>query len=331
MVLLGTKNKIIAVLSATLFLISCGEEENSVRPEKTTRTQPKIEIVVPPFNADSAYQYIQNQVDFGPRTNNSEAHKLCGNYFSSFFEEKGFTVYEQTGNVTGHDGKSLKFKNIIAQHNPNYGTRILVTAHWDTRPWADEDTERKNQPILGANDGGSGVGVIMELARIIAEKNPKVGVDFILWDAEDYGMPGVENSYCLGAQYWGNNLVPSNYRAKYGINLDMVGAKDAVFPIEGISKHFAPHIVSMVWRKAEKLGYQKFFPRIDGGQITDDHLYVNQLTGIPCIDIIHRDPTEGTFHSSWHTHDDNMSVIDKETLKAVGQTVLAVLYDEVIR
>ena len=339
MELFGIRNKFSLIIFTSFFLFACQEEapKGNINTQNTTskvntQSQKKEPIKVPVFSSDSAYQYIVNQLDFGPRTNNSDAHVKCGNYLQKFFEDLGMTVHAQEGVVTAHDGNNLNFKNIIAQHNPQYGTRIFISAHWDSRPWADAGNKDKDKPILAANDGASGVAVIMELARIIAKNKTKVGIDFILWDAEDYGKPGIQDSYCYGSQHWAKNKVPQNYHAKYGINLDMVGGTGAVFPMEQFSSQFASHVVKKVWTKAQKLGHEKYFPSVMSAYaVTDDHYYISTLTGIPTIDIIHKDLATDSFHSSWHTHDDNLDAIDKQTLQVVGEVVLAVIYDEDLR
>ena len=226
-------------------------------------------------------------------------------------------------------------KNIIASFSPEKNNRVALFAHWDSRHIADHDTENQSSPILGANDGGSGVGVLIELARQFSKKNPTIGVDIILFDAEDYGQPEnsiyplMQDSWCLGSQYWSKNPHKQNYFARYGILLDMVGAKDATFRHEQISFYYASSILQKVWRKANRLGFGKYFVFENAQQIVDDHLYVNQITGIPTIDIIEYDPaTPSNFNKHWHTHKDDMNNIDKETLNAVGQTILDVIYHE---
>ena len=229
-------------------------------------------------------------------------------------------------------------RNIIASWNPENKRRILLFAHWDTRPFADQDDERQNDPIDGANDGASGVGVLMELARHLSEAELSHGIDIIYFDVEDYGRPsgslitdGME-SWCLGSQHWAKNLHVPNYNAKYGILLDMVGAKNAEFHQEAISMEYAPQLMRRVWKTGHALGYGKYFveePRYYVG--IDDHKIVNEEVGIPSIDIINYDANNGPgggFHHSWHTHDDNMEIIDRATLKAVGQTVMHTVWQE---
>lgn len=293
---------------------------------------------VPAFSADSAYTYIQKQVDFGPRIPNSAQHMACGNYLEQKLRDFGAEVTVQETELQAFDGTSLKAKNIIGSYNPDAQTRVLLFAHWDTRPWADHDADEKNHktPILGANDGASGVGVLLEMARLFDKEKPAIGVDIIFFDAEDYGAPENESnqnedSWCLGTQYWAENKHVPGYHAKYGILLDMVGAQQAKFYREQISDYYAKYVVDKVWDKAAALGYSNYFINKPGGGITDDHVYVNQKAGIPAIDIIHYDPNSTTgFGSYWHTVNDTMQNIDKNTLSAVGNTLLHVIYNETL-
>lgn len=288
----------------------------------------------PTFNADSAFYFIETQVAFGPRVPNSPAHKACANYLVETLQNMGAEVIEQDFIATAFSGTKLESKNIIASFNPNASKRIVLGAHWDSRPFADQDTEDREKPIDGANDGASGVGVLMEIMRVLQQdKKASVGVDVVFFDSEDYGQPeGMEykpDTWCLGSQHWSKNPHKPNYSADYGILLDMVGAKDARFYKEGVSMEYASHIVLRVWKTAEKIGHGHFFVNEETGSITDDHTYVNKYAKIPMIDIIQHDPSSPSYFGKyWHTHDDTMEVIDKETLKAVGQTVLQVIYNE---
>ena len=190
--------------------------------------------------------------------------------------------------------------------------------------------------IDGANDGASGVGVILETARAIAADSGKldIGVDFIFFDAEDYGKPqgsmlgNSGDSWCLGSQYWSRNLPIEGYDAEYGILLDMVGAADAVFPKESISMYYAPQIVNRIWKIAGAMGHTDYFKSFRGNEITDDHRYLNEIAKIPTVDIIHYEMGRNDFGSFHHTHADNMDIIAKPTLKVVGDVVLQVLYQE---
>ena len=297
----------------------------------------KVQPVGPDFNADSAYIYLQEQCDFGPRTMNSTAHDKCEKWIIQKFEQYGCKVTTQKATLNGYDGTPLRSTNIIASYNPEATTRIMFCAHWDCRPWADNDPDSTNwhKPIVAANDAASGVGVMIELARILKGSGLELGVDFICFDAEDYGTPqwfeGEDpgDTWALGAQYFANNL-PEGYAPRYGILLDMVGGVGAKFYREGMSMHYAPAIVKKVWNAARQVGYGSYFPKDDGGMITDDHIPVNQTANIPCIDVIpyYPDCAQSSFGPTWHTIADNMDNIDKNTLKAVGQTMVQVLFTE---
>ena len=318
-----------------MVLMSCGQTS---KPTTTTSQQTaQTDQSNPFFNADSAYNYIEKQVSFGPRVPNSAGHRACGNYLANQLKLFGAKVIEQEMSVTAYNGTVLQTKNVIGSYNPIAKKRVLLFAHWDTRPYADKDADEANhnRPIDGADDGGSGVGVLLELARQFGEKAPNVGVDIIFFDAEDYGIPDfytgvqVKDTWCLGTQYWTKNPHQPGYSASYGILLDMVGSKNAAFFKEQGSMRFAPNIVDKVWSKARSLGYGKYFINALGGEFIDDHLYINEGCNIPCIDIINNDPDSKTgLGYYWHTMDDTMKNIDKETLKAVGQTVLEVIYNE---
>lgn len=309
---------------------------NSDSKKKTeTKVEQKTEAYKqqsPLFNADSAYSFVKAQCEFGPRVPNTKKHDDCAAYLTQFMRKYSNNVLTQQAKVKAYNGTMLNITNIIAQFNPEIKQRIMFFAHWDTRPWADQDMERPDEPILGADDGASGVGVLMEMARILSANKISVGVDIMFFDAEDYGTKmgdnPIEDSYALGTQYWCKNRVPSGYTAQYGILLDMVGAYNATFLQEGYSVEYANELVQKVWTLGGKLGYEKYFVWQVGPVIDDDHKYPNQLLNIPSIDIIHLNMHGGgkTFAPHWHTHQDNMDVIDKNTLKAVGQTLLETLW-----
>ena len=292
-------------------------------------------VVVPVFDADSAYSYVAAQVAFGPRVPNTGAHKACADYLASELERHGAKIYIQEAVLTAYNGDKLNAKNIIGAFNPDMSRRVMLFAHWDSRPYADWDADKANhnKPIDGADDGGSGVGVLLEIARLMGANAPDIGIDIIFFDAEDYGTPEFVSKYtpdpwCLGAQFWVKNPHVPNYKAEYGILLDMVGSKGATFYKEGYSVKYANMYVEKIWSAARNLGYGKYFINANGGTITDDHGYVIKGRGIPCVDIINLNPNGKNhgFGDHWHTMNDNMSIIDKATLKAVGQTVLEVLY-----
>ena len=314
-------------------MISCSQTPSSSSAK--VESQPVKQQNVPAFDADSAWVFVENQVKFGPRVPNSEAHVACGNYLTSELKRFGAQVYEQEATLTAYNGTQLKAKNIIGSYNPENSKRVLLFAHWDSRPYADHDKDPANhkKPIDGADDGASGVGVLLEIARQFSIKSPAIGIDIIFFDAEDYGTPEFvkeykENTWCLGAQFWAKNPHVKGYKADFGILLDMVGAKNASFFKEATSMRYAPQVVEEVWSTARDLGYGKFFINAEGGAITDDHQYVILGRNIPCIDIIYTDPeSDNGFGPHWHTQNDTMDNIDRETLKAVGQTVLQVVYN----
>lgn len=326
------KMKRLLIPIIVIALAACSPEP---KKQKKSQANPKVEI--PVFNEDTAFYFIEKQVAFGPRVPNTVAHKNCANYFVEVLNNYADTVIIQEANLTAFDGTVLESKNIIASFKPNRAKRVMLCAHWDTRPFADQADENQNTPIEGANDGGSGVGVLLELARQFSMNKPDIGVDIILFDSEDYGqpeyseLPRMEHSYCLGSQYWAQNLHKPNYYAKYGILLDMVGGKNAVFTQELVSYTFAPQVLKKVWNTAANLGYGHHFSFQKTNMIVDDHLYINNLAPgrVPTIDIIEYDAaTENHFYKHWHTHEDVIENIDKSTLKAVGQTVMQVVYNE---
>jgi glutaminyl-peptide cyclotransferase len=324
--------KAVWVLIAVSILSSCKNKTDSDQTEEQTL---KL-AATPAFNADSAYAFIQKQVDFGPRVPNSSAHAKCGDYLVATLERLGLEVTEQNFTATTYDNKKLKARNIIGSFNPSASKRILLASHWDSRPFADQDSVHKEKPVPAANDGASGVGVLLEITRMLAstKDKPDIGIDIIFFDAEDWGNSEEAkdkfSGYCLGSQYWAANKHAPGYTAYFGILLDMVGAKNATFLKEGYSMEMAGGVVKTVWDIAAQLGYSNFFIDRRGSAITDDHLPVNEVAKIPMIDIIHTqaDNIANTFFEDWHTTQDTMDNIDPETLKAVGQTLTQVLFQE---
>jgi len=326
----------LTLLFLFLVLVSC--QEQARKQTSSGKADLKLPLNLPVFNQDSAFLFVKAQTDFGPRVNNTEAHRKCATYLTSTLQRFSRDVTVQQGTVRGFDGKMLEFQNIIASFGPVGNNRILLAAHWDSRPWADHDPDPANfnTPIDGANDGASGVGVLLEIARVLSQNPPPVGVDIILFDAEDYGPPeslqqgpSSTDHWGLGSQYWAKKPHREDYYCKDGILLDMVGAADATFFMEGVSMEYAPSVVKRVWDIGNQLGYSSYFLYQPGGYITDDHYFVIRDRGIPMIDIIHLDPTtESGMYRYWHTVEDNLDKISPATLKAVGQTVITVLYSE---
>lgn len=315
------------------FILSCNSCQTG---RKVVEAEPYRQVS-PTFNADSAYAFVAKQVSFGPRVPGSLEHATCGDYLVDKLKEYGAEVIEQKADITHYDGKKLSLRNIIASYQPEKEKRILLFAHWDTRPFADEeqDAAKQRQPILGADDGGSGIGVLLEIARNLQLKPTEVGVDLIFFDLEDWGQPSFEHDivpgdwWCLGSQYWSEHPHRADYKATFGILLDMVGGAHATFLKEGYSLQFAPSIVERIWITGVKLGYGNFFQSKTGGYITDDHVPVNRNGRAPSVDIINlRSGSVSGFAPHWHTHADDMRNIDRNTLKAAGQTVMEVIYTE---
>ena len=290
------------------------------------------------FNPDSAYASVARQVAFGPRTPGSAAHDRCADYLYAVLAGYADTVMRQPFSAERWDGKAMAGVNIIAAFAPENPRRVLLAAHWDSRPYADQEADAAlhHTPIDGANDGASGVGVLLEVARILAAHAPAVGVDIVLFDLEDAGRPdfvpytpGDENTWCKGSQHWAEQPHIPGYTAAYGILLDMVGSRQPVFAQEATSLYYAADILDKVWTVAAEAGYGSVFVPNRTGGIIDDHLFVNRLAKIPMIDIIHKDfGTPTGFFPQWHTLQDNMAQIDPNTLGLVGKTVLETLYRE---
>lgn len=326
------KKLIFLFLSITL-LCACKNGNTAV-------TDAEPQLLGPVFNEDSALAFCAKQCEFGPRNMNTEAHEQCAQWIIDKFKEYGCEVSTQKVDIKGWDGTMLHSTNIIASINPTATQRILFCAHWDSRPWADNDPDESNHhtPIIAANDAASGVGVMLEMARVIHPDSIAIGIDFVCFDAEDYGAPswsGIddENSWALGAQYFAlkykekemNMFANSEWQA--AVLLDMVGGQNAKFHQEGLSKHYAQSIIDDVWQAASDAGYGSFFPYSTGGYITDDHKPLNEA-GIPTIDIIpyYPDCEASAFGPTWHTISDDMNHLDKGTLKAVGQTLIQYLF-----
>ncbi len=290
---------------------------------------------MPQFSADSAYQFVAGLCDFGPRVPGTDAQKACAKWLKNELLRYGADVKLQEGEMTAYNGTKLPIINIIGSFNPDAKMRVLLMSHWDSRPFADNDPDpaKRKQPVMGANDGASGVGILLELARLCNEKLPQVGIDIFLTDAEDYGAPDDwkgthdEKWWALGTQMWCKQAAKEGYRAQYGILLDMVGSANATFYREYYSERYASSFVNEIWQAAARLGYGDLFINQGGGGVTDDHVFVNRMLQIPCVDIIDtRTDTDGTFCPEWHTTHDTMDNISRETLGKVGRVLVSLLW-----
>ncbi len=328
------------IIAIAFAFCACGEKQ----PQgSTTQPETKKSVVIPQFNADSAYQFVAAQTAFGPRVPETEAHAQCGEWLVSKLNDFADTVIVQEFRTRLFNDKGIDGKNIIAVFNPDAKKRIVLCAHWDSRPFADHDADEtySRQPIDGANDGASGVGILIECARQfkLQSLNANLGIDIVLFDLEDYGPHQEQaldyyeenvNHWALGSQYWAKHPHVYGYKAYYGILLDMVGGSNPNFPKEYYSQGYAAWVSNKVWRKAYDLGYRPQFSNELGEPISDDHIPMNQIAGIPTIDIIDLQPnsSNGCFPEVWHTHNDNLEHIDKTTLGMVGDVVLHVVYEE---
>lgn len=316
---------------------SCKGPVKKDKPSEVTATETQ-NIVIPAFNADSALQFVKSQTDFGARVPGSKAHAECASWLKNKLLACSPHVTVQEFKTRVYSGDVFTGKNIIASFNPDKKARIMLCAHWDSRPFADHDPDpsRRDEPVMAANDGASGVGVLLEIARILKDNQPNVGIDIIFFDMEDYGPPqdsqneAANEHWGLGSQYWSKNPHTPDYRARFVILLDMVGAPGAKFRREGFSMYFAPDKVKKVWDIAAGLGYQDYFLDENGGYINDDHYFINEIRKVPAIDIIHLDPSSsnGSFFEYWHTTGDTFDKIDKRTLRVVGEVITKVVFTE---
>lgn len=313
-----------------LFFSAC--ENESSNNDNMLVDQDPIKVLIPKFDGNAAKEFVAKQVSFGTRVTGSKGHQECKNWLVSQFKSFGAEVIEQDFTATTFNNVKLNGTNIIARYNPNVQERIILSAHYDTRPFAEKDPDplRQSDPILGADDAGSGVGVLLEIAKLLQSNPIPMGVDIVLFDAEDYGDSESNNpeSWGLGSQHWSKNPHLERANVKYGILLDMVGAKDAKFYKEGFSMQVAKRLNNKIWALAAGMKKDNFFINENGGTTTDDHYFVIKNFRLPMVDIINMPSENFGFGPHWHTHGDNMEVIDIKTLEAVGQVVTAVIYKE---
>ena len=319
-------------------MIACTHNDNGGEKPKTEQKN----IVVPDFDGQKAYDYVKHQTDFGPRVAGTAQHDSCGVWLAETLREFADTVYVQNFRTRLYTGNGIDGANIIASFNPKAAKRIVLCSHWDSRPFADHDSDESlhNTPIDGANDGASGVGILLALAEVMHNTpiSEKLGIDIILFDLEDYGPPQNEselylddnNYWALGSQYWSAQPHIAGYRANFGILLDMVGAKNPNFTKEYFSQRYASFVGNKLWRIARDLGYEDYFTNDSGDPVSDDHLPMNEVAGIPTYDIIdlRTSSSNGTFPEMWHTVADNIDCIDKNTLQMVGNVLTRLVYTE---
>jgi len=268
------------------------------------------------FDAQRAFAFLKKQCDFGPRPPGSEAHRKTRDYlFAELGKRSKNVALQPLEHQT--ETETLQLNNILAEFGPADGETILLAAHWDTRPFADRDPrpENRKKPILGANDGASGVAVLLEMAHVFKEHPPPRRVVIVLFDGEDYG-PSTDHMF-IGSRFFARNL--GQWRPDYGILLDMVGDKDLALPIERHSWIANREFTEAIWNRAATLGLAPFQNRL-GRAILDDHIPLIEV-GIPMVNII--DFT----YPYWHTVEDTVDKCSPKSLEIVATLVISIVYD----
>ena len=280
----------------------------------------------PDFDEDHAFEYLVAQCDFGPRNPGSEGYYACLDFIINELDQSADDIILQEFRYQEQRyRKRYDLQNIIARFNPDASFQTIISAHWDTRPWADQEDNRRdrNQPIIGANDGASGVAVLLELAKIMGETPPPIGVNLVFFDGEDLGVPGENETYCQGSRYFAKNLpIP---RPDEAINLDMVGDKQLHIPVEKYSLEYNPNLVRYLWGRADDMGLDAFdiTPQY---AIYDDHVRLHEIAGIPAIDLIDF-KYPNPYANFWHTMSDVPENCSAESLEQVGKLMVDYIYN----
>ena len=280
----------------------------------------------PDFDEDHAFEYLVAQCDFGPRNPGSEGYYACLDFIITELDQSADDIILQEFRYQEQrHRKRYDLQNIIARFNPDASFQTIISAHWDTRPWADQEDNRRdrNQPIIGANDGASGVAVLLELAKIMGETPPPIGVNLVFFDGEDLGVPGENETYCQGSRYFAKNLpIP---RPDEAINLDMIGDKQLHLPVEKYSLEYNPNLVRYLWGRADDMGLDAFdiTPQY---AIYDDHVPLHEIAGIPAIDLIDF-KYPNPYANFWHTMNDVPENCSAESLEQVGKLMVDYIYN----
>ncbi len=286
---------------------------------------PAPPVVTTEFDGEAALKYAAAQVAFGPRVPGSEAHRKAGDWIVAEMKARGATVVQQTWTHRTKTGRTLPLRNILARFNPSATQRVLYLTHWDTRPTADNEADpaAQLQPIDGANDGASGVGLFVALADALQKQPSNFGVDLLFVDGEDYGEFGPPLvDVLLGSSYFATHLPEPGYKPVFGVLFDMIGDADLHILVEDNSAQRAPEVVERVWSKAEAMGRGDVFTRRSAGPITDDHIPLLDA-GLKVIDVIDLDYGPG--NSYHHSKQDTMDKLSAQSLKTVGDVALALL------
>ena len=271
------------------------------------------------FRGDTAFAYIQRQLAFGPRIPNTAGAKQTGDWLLAQLRARADTVIVQEFQQRTAKGQTLKLRNFLARFRPQATDRILFVAHWDTRPFADKSANlgQQRMPVPGANDGASGVAVLLGVADALKAKPPTVGVDLLFVDGEDYGNFSDSTETLIGARYFAKHL-PPGYTTLFAVLFDMVGDKDLQFQQEGYSMANAPEVVQRVWQTAARLGYGRVFQARAEQPLIDDHVPLQQA-GIRAIDVIDFD---FPYH---HTTEDTIDKVSAASLQIVGDVAVALV------
>ena len=318
------------MLGFTVFLLAALTACDSVERLRGGKTS---------FSGDSALAYARAQVAFGPRVPGTDGHRRAGDWIVEQMRTRADTVIQQTWTHVTQAGDTLPMRNIFARIRPEATQRVLYVAHWDTRPTADNERNlgARQRPIPGANDGASGVALLIALADALKKTPPTVGVDLLFVDGEDYGPfenpvedTTLNRDVLVGSRYFADNM-PSDYKPIFGVVWDMIGDANLQLYQEGHSISAAPEVVSRVWSTANELGYSKYFLPEAMGAITDDH-YPLIRKGLRVIDVIDIDycsdggvqcqTTERQLH---HTHGDTIDRISARSLQIVGDVALTLV------
>jgi glutaminyl-peptide cyclotransferase len=310
-------NRFYVLLAMALLFSGCGSEETR---QGVPPTGPQVER--PSFDGAAAHDLVRQQVAFGPRVPEESGHALQLAWMDSVLVEWADSVEHQSFSHVTSQGLELNLTNLLARFRPEAEHRILLLAHWDTRPWSDQATNMldRETPVPGANDGGSGTAILLHLAELMAQLPPPTGVDLLFIDGEDYG-PGTEDMF-MGSRYFASNL-PRPIPWSYGILLDMVGDLDPSYPMEANSAEFAPILTQRIWRVAQQLGFGAYFPARVGSRVVDDHIPLNEA-GLQTVDII--DFEFGPGNRLWHTPQDTPENTSAESLRMVGEVMAELIY-----
>lgn len=274
------------------------------------------------FDGAAALANVRTQVEFGARVPGTAAHRAAGDWLVSELSRRADTVIVQRWTHTTADGKQLPMRNILARFRPRESRRVLYLAHWDSRPTADRESDpaRASEPVPGANDGASGVAILLGVAAALEKSPAAVGVDLLLVDGEDWGSFDTNTDVLIGSTWFAEHLPDSGYAPLMGVLWDMVGDSAPVFEQEGYSVQSAPEVVQRVWTTAQRLGHEAVFTNRQGLAITDDHVPL-QRKGLRVIDVIDLD------YAWHHTVGDTADKVSQRTLQLVGDVAMALLRD----